>query len=98
MSFIKNLLAGMLTSRHGGYSKHNRYQSRGHHGQGYYDESPINNTMASSQSCPSCQHENSSQAKFCGQCGKSLNTGNCTACGQKLVPGSKFCGGCGQAV
>lgn len=46
----------------------------------------------------SLQHENPSQAKFCGQCGKGLNVGNCTACGQKLVPGSKFCGSCGQAV
>ncbi len=38
----------MLTGHQGSYSKHNRYQFRGHHGQGCYDESPINNIKASS--------------------------------------------------
>ncbi len=63
MSFIKNFFTGMLTGHHGGYNKHNRYQSRGHHRQESYEDSPINNTaMCSLQICSSCQHKNSSQA------------------------------------
>ncbi len=100
MSFIKNILTTMMSGHHG-YNKQNGYSKNrgGHHGQRYYEE-PVydNNTPAASQVCSSCQHANSVQAKFCGQCGQSLSVGNCTACGQKLAPGAKFCGSCGQSV
>lgn len=100
MNFFKQMITGMLAGRHGD-NKHNGYanKSTGHHGQENYGAYPVNNAVPSSQSCASCQYENNpSQAKFCGQCGKSLKVGSCTACGQKLLGGSKFCGGCGQAV
>jgi hypothetical protein len=47
--------------------------------------------------CPSCDFENPSGLKFCGDCGEH-RPGDCPACGCDNPPGFKFCGECGQAL
>ena len=44
--------------------------------------------------CPQCQFENVGGAKFCNECGSSLEI-NCSNCGKPNPPGSKFCNECG---
>lgn len=45
--------------------------------------------------CPSCQHSNTNDARFCNQCGTALNAG-CSQCGAENTPGSRFCNQCGN--
>ena len=47
--------------------------------------------------CPSCEHDNPSGVKFCGECGARLETA-CLACGAVNPPGNKFCGQCGASL
>jgi class 3 adenylate cyclase/tetratricopeptide (TPR) repeat protein len=47
--------------------------------------------------CPKCQFDNSEDARFCLECGQSLEV-ICSQCGKKLPPTAKFCDGCGQAL
>jgi len=47
--------------------------------------------------CPSCAHENRSQAKFCAGCGAGLPRG-CAQCGAELPAGARFCDACGTGV
>ena len=47
--------------------------------------------------CPSCQHENREEAKFCEECGAKLRL-VCASCGQELRPSARFCDECGAAV
>jgi class 3 adenylate cyclase/tetratricopeptide (TPR) repeat protein len=47
--------------------------------------------------CPSCDHHNSSERRFCGDCGAKL-AAICAACGVSNGPSEKFCGGCGVAL
>jgi hypothetical protein len=47
--------------------------------------------------CPSCDHDNSSERRFCGECGLALPA-LCTACGASNGPSDKFCGGCGARL
>src|SRR6185369_3822680 len=47
--------------------------------------------------CPSCDHDNSSERRFCGECGAAL-AAVCGACGASNGPGEKFCGGCGAPL
>jgi class 3 adenylate cyclase len=44
--------------------------------------------------CSSCQHENPSALKFCGECGARL-AALCASCGATNALGQKFCGECG---
>lgn len=49
--------------------------------------------------CPSCQTENSSQARFCRACGSGLVASPaCPQCRAELPLGAKFCKSCGQAL
>ncbi len=48
-------------------------------------------------SCPYCQSEALSKAKFCRQCGRRLGN-DCPACGASNPPDSRFCGDCGRAL
>jgi class 3 adenylate cyclase len=50
-----------------------------------------------SMKCPSCQHENPENAKFCNGCGQKLEL-NCPKCQKTNPPGSRFCNECGQAL
>ncbi|HOE43864.1 MAG TPA: zinc ribbon domain-containing protein [Rhodoferax sp.] len=50
-------------------------------------------------SCPSCNALNPNAARFCFQCGGSMQPARCTQCGTTLAVGAKFCSQCGkQAV
>jgi class 3 adenylate cyclase/tetratricopeptide (TPR) repeat protein len=46
--------------------------------------------------CPKCQIENTSESRFCGECGQSLHSDIiCKSCGALLPEGSRFCNMCG---
>jgi class 3 adenylate cyclase len=47
--------------------------------------------------CPSCNHENRPDRRFCTECGATLSVA-CPACGAPVEPGEKFCGGCGERL
>ncbi len=47
--------------------------------------------------CASCRTENSSDRRFCAECGSALPI-PCRQCGFLNQPNVKFCGGCGAAV
>ncbi len=47
--------------------------------------------------CPSCQHENNDNAKFCESCGTKLGRA-CANCGESLSSEARFCPRCGTAV
>jgi len=47
--------------------------------------------------CPSCNHDNRAERRFCAECGTAL-AAPCAACGASNEPGEKFCGGCGAAL
>jgi class 3 adenylate cyclase/predicted ATPase len=44
--------------------------------------------------CPSCDHDNRAERRFCAECGAAL-AAVCASCGAANQPGEKFCGGCG---
>ena len=48
-------------------------------------------------SCPRCGHPNPPAAKFCSNCGASLEL-RCPACGHVNAPGGRFCNECGEAL
>ncbi|MBC8456439.1 MAG: zinc ribbon domain-containing protein, partial [Deltaproteobacteria bacterium] len=45
--------------------------------------------------CPSCQHENPDEAKFCIECGNPIEF-QCPKCGANTPRTSKFCMECGH--
>src|SRR5262245_63631684 len=47
--------------------------------------------------CPSCDHGNRAERRFCTQCGAAL-AAVCPSCGVASQPGDKFCGGCGKRL
>ena len=47
--------------------------------------------------CPSCDHDNRAERRFCAECGAAL-AAPCAACGASNEPGEKFCGGCGARL
>ena len=47
--------------------------------------------------CPSCNHDNRAERRFCAECGAAL-AALCAACGASNEPGEKFCGGCGERL
>jgi class 3 adenylate cyclase/tetratricopeptide (TPR) repeat protein len=47
--------------------------------------------------CPSCNHENRPERRFCAECGATL-AAVCGACGAMNERGEKFCGGCGAPL
>lgn len=73
----------------------------GHHSQKSNDE--IQHTQPKVQakeiSCNSCQQLNPVNAKFCSNCGDSLNVQKqesyCSQCGSPLLENAKFCTRCG---
>lgn len=48
--------------------------------------------------CAKCQHGNAAGARFCSQCGTSLQPANCSKCQAATTPGARFCSACGAAV
>ncbi len=47
--------------------------------------------------CPSCNHDNRAERRFCAECGAPLAV-LCASCGASNQPGEKFCGGCGVTL
>jgi hypothetical protein len=47
--------------------------------------------------CPSCDHDNRAERRFCAECGAALAS-ICAACGASNEPGEKFCGNCGVSI
>jgi class 3 adenylate cyclase/predicted ATPase len=47
--------------------------------------------------CPSCDHENRVDRRFCATCGAALVV-LCASCGATNEPGEQFCGGCGARL
>ena len=47
--------------------------------------------------CPGCQTENPNVARFCSNCGLSLQN-RCPNCHAELAPGARFCMYCGQSL
>jgi class 3 adenylate cyclase/tetratricopeptide (TPR) repeat protein len=47
--------------------------------------------------CPQCDHENTAEMKFCGECGTRLAV-LCRECGAGNAPVQKFCGECGARL
>jgi class 3 adenylate cyclase/tetratricopeptide (TPR) repeat protein len=47
--------------------------------------------------CPSCEHDNRLDRRFCAECGAAL-AAVCASCGAANQPGEKFCGGCGARL
>src|SRR5712691_2096241 len=47
--------------------------------------------------CLACHHTNDDRAKFCDQCGQSLET-RCPTCDSPNRPGARFCSACGQSL
>jgi class 3 adenylate cyclase/predicted ATPase len=47
--------------------------------------------------CPSCDHQNRAERRFCARCGAALGH-VCAACGAANEAEDKFCGGCGVAL
>ena len=62
----------------------------------------VNNASEDSKNvCPECGSENIETAKFCVECGQSIQMNNevesiCSVCGTISPPGIKFCPECGQ--
>lgn len=48
--------------------------------------------------CPKCGKPLAQNAKFCPECGASLQADTCKKCSAKLAPNAKFCPECGQKV
>lgn len=49
--------------------------------------------------CPACHTPLPEGAKFCFNCGASIDSGRvCPVCGNKLMPGAKFCMNCGAKL
>ena len=47
--------------------------------------------------CPSCEHDNPEEARFCNSCGSGLES-SCPACGQTNPVSSGFCCKCGARI
>jgi len=47
--------------------------------------------------CPSCDHDNRADRRFCTECGATLSVAG-PSCGAPTEPGEKFCGGCGARL
>jgi class 3 adenylate cyclase/tetratricopeptide (TPR) repeat protein len=48
--------------------------------------------------CPACREWNPEGYRFCGQCGKTLDSSRCASCGASNPVGQHFCGQCGSAL
>jgi len=47
--------------------------------------------------CPTCGNENEQEAKYCSECGESLQpAGQCPKCGASILPGADICEVCGE--
>ncbi|RSZ32286.1 zinc-ribbon domain-containing protein [Variovorax sp. 553] len=86
MGMLERLFGGHGGSRHGGGGHHG---SRDGYGYG-------NGAPPVGSACPACRAVNAPGARFCQQCGGSMQPAACRQCGTTMQAGAKFCGQCGQ--
>ncbi|WP_124338136.1 double zinc ribbon domain-containing protein [Pseudomonas chlororaphis] len=95
MSFLERLLGGHRGRGHGGYQG-------GHHGDrhdsGHGQRTDGAAPPAGGPLCPDCGANNAARARFCQQCGTSLQPAACRQCGSTLAAGARFCAQCGGAA
>ncbi|ARF15921.1 SPFH domain-containing protein [Sporosarcina ureae] len=63
------------------------------------NQAPQPPAQAATKSCPHCQATINANAKFCGQCGKSVETDKvpCIKCETLIPKDAKFCSSCGTS-
>ncbi|PID23041.1 hypothetical protein CSV61_00870 [Sporosarcina sp. P3] len=63
------------------------------------NQAPQPPAQAATKSCPHCQATINADAKFCGQCGKSVETDKvpCIKCETLIPKDAKFCSSCGTS-
>ncbi|AMP14543.1 double zinc ribbon domain-containing protein [Collimonas pratensis] len=95
MSFLKNL----LNMGHHGSGNNSHQQRNKHHGgsqaHGGSRQNDWGNVPGNPNNCASCNFGNAAGARFCQQCGNTLQPKNCGACGVAKIAGAKFCANCG---
>ncbi|WP_097303068.1 double zinc ribbon domain-containing protein [Pseudomonas chlororaphis] len=100
MSFFERLLGGHRGRGHGGYQ--GGHQGNGHggngHGSGHGQRADGAAPPAGGPLCPDCGANNAAKARFCQQCGTSLQPAACRQCGSTLAAGARFCAQCGGAA
>jgi len=104
MDFLEDLfdLGGHKRKKYGDghYDKHNDHE---HHDE-YYEDENHNHERYESQSrqgafCPRCSTQVMQGAKFCQNCGTTLNmASNCSKCGLKITSNASFCPECGNKL
>ena len=103
MSFFKNLMGNLgghhgQTSHGGGHGGQSNVTHQGRSNPQSYNAGNYSNQTNSQPSwipCKKCNQVNEVTAKFCQNCGVSMNN-NCRFCGIDNTVGSKFCGNCGK--
>lgn len=88
MSFFERLLGG-------------HHRSGDHHGNKHHQKAPATWNDAGGPGaiiCPNCRAQNSTQARFCQQCGSGLGPPACNACGAQMASGARFCSSCGKSA
>lgn len=112
MGFLDKLLSGGHgrghSNKHG--SSHGNSHGGSHGDQRYRQDAPrpldsgwgasgtaSPSVAATLVACGHCGVANDTTARFCQQCGKSLQITKCGGCNSILAPDAKFCGQCGTA-
>lgn len=67
-------------------------------GQGFAAAAGTTAGMDRELQCPRCDAPYEASARFCTQCGGSLEKKNCSGCGQSNAPDDQFCGQCGERL
>ncbi|HHI9467496.1 TPA: zinc ribbon domain-containing protein [Legionella anisa] len=89
MSFLKRMLGTYFGGHNSGYQK-------AQHGGTSHNGNYSTNPELGGLSCPRCNASLAPGARFCNQCGSSLENTPCT-CGATIAAGAKFCGQCGKS-
>ncbi|TAH44643.1 MAG: zinc ribbon domain-containing protein [Betaproteobacteria bacterium] len=96
---LDNLTRGGFGGHHGGYrGSHGGDRHGSRHGvpQDGGRGVPQGDPPETGNVCPKCGSTNSVQARFCQQCGTSLQREKCSGCGAELAANARFCGQCGK--
>jgi membrane protease subunit (stomatin/prohibitin family) len=102
MGMLERLFGGHGGARHGGGGggRHGAGSYGGHGDQGGYGNGappPNGGGGGAGIACPACRTANAPGARFCQQCGASMQPAACRQCGTTMQAGAKFCAQCGQS-
>lgn len=92
MGLFNTLVRNMMGGHHGGDRS-----GGGHHGgsrQNY--GGPSAGAPSGGPACAKCGAANAVDARFCQQCGTSMDPAKCTGCGAQIPAGARFCPQCGK--